>query len=98
MRLAALSVRLRGLGGQAVTGRRHRLISVGGRLDALSPLAVLRRGYAIVTRKTDGAVLRAAADVRAGDEVGVRLAQGRLRASVVAVDALGAEDPPPADA
>jgi exodeoxyribonuclease VII large subunit len=97
MRLAALSERLRGLGGQAVTVRRHRLVSVGGRLDALSPLAVLRRGYAIVTRKTDGAVLRAAADVRAGDEVGVRLAQGRLRASVVAVDPSDPEVPPASD-
>jgi exodeoxyribonuclease VII large subunit len=52
------------------------------RLRALSPLATLERGYAIVQR--DGAVLRDPADTAAGDELRVRLARGELTAKVVA--------------
>ncbi|MBA2703970.1 MAG: exodeoxyribonuclease VII large subunit [Blastocatellia bacterium] len=50
-------------------------------LDALSPLAVLQRGYAIAQRE-DGTLLRDASSVSIGDSVQVRLAKGRIRASV----------------
>ena len=51
---------------------RLELGGASGRLDALSPLGVLRRGYAIA-RGPDGRVLRAAAQARPGDTVDVRL-------------------------
>jgi exodeoxyribonuclease VII large subunit len=51
------------------------------RLRALSPAATLRRGYAIVQRE-DGAVVRAPAEVTAGDRLRLRLAEGDLSASV----------------
>jgi exodeoxyribonuclease VII large subunit len=57
------------------------------RLDALSPLKVLARGYAIATRG-DGKALRASADVRPGDAIHVRVAFGRIQASVDAVESL----------
>lgn len=47
------------------------------RLVALSPAATLRRGYAVVQRR-DGAVVRGATDVDAGDELVVRFADGRV--------------------
>ena len=47
------------------------------RLLALSPAATLRRGYAIVQR-TDGTVVRSAADVGAGERLGVRFADDQL--------------------
>ena len=50
-------------------------------LAQLSPLRVLDRGYAIV-ESTEGHVVIDAAQVAAGDEIGVRLAKGRLRATV----------------
>lgn len=50
-------------------------------LDALSPLAVLHRGYAIAQRE-DGTLLRDATSVAIGDSVKVRLAKGRLKAKV----------------
>ena len=53
------------------------------RLRALSPAATLQRGYAIV-QAADGAVVRAPADVTAGDALRVRLAEGELTAKVVA--------------
>jgi exodeoxyribonuclease VII large subunit len=50
-------------------------------LDALSPLAVLQRGYAIA-EQADGRLLRDANSVSPGDELRVRLAKGRLTARV----------------
>ncbi|HET9173047.1 MAG TPA: exodeoxyribonuclease VII large subunit [Actinospica sp.] len=54
------------------------------RVRALSPLKTLERGYAIV-QTADGAVLRDAAEVAEGQELGVRLAAGRLGVSVASV-------------
>jgi exodeoxyribonuclease VII large subunit len=54
------------------------------RLRALSPSSTLRRGYAIVQRAEDGAVLRDAGQVGVGDALRVRLADGELAATVVA--------------
>ena len=46
------------------------------RLDALSPLAVLARGYAVVTRKNDGKVVSHVADV--SDEMRIRVSDGEF--------------------
>lgn len=54
-------------------------------LDALSPLAVLQRGYAIA-QDAEGKLLRDAESVAVGDSVKVRLAKGRLAARVESVD------------
>ncbi len=48
----------------------------GGRLEALSPLAVLQRGYSITRLKGHAAPLGRAADARAGDELETRTADG----------------------
>jgi exodeoxyribonuclease VII large subunit len=50
-------------------------------LDALSPLGVLQRGYAIA-QKEDGTLLRDASSVAAGDAISVRLAKGKIAARV----------------
>ena len=50
-------------------------------LDALSPLAVLQRGYAIAESE-DGRLLRDARAISVGDSVRVRLAKGRIDARV----------------
>ena len=55
-------------------------------LDAVSPLAVLRRGYGIVSRESDGRVIRAAAEVRPGDMLRIRLHEGQLRSTVAESD------------
>jgi exodeoxyribonuclease VII large subunit len=54
-------------------------------LDALSPLAVLQRGYAIAQRE-DGKLLRDAGLVSVGDTVKVRLAKGTLGARVEGIE------------
>jgi exodeoxyribonuclease VII large subunit len=67
----------------------HRRVELLGRrlavaartLDAVSPLATLRRGYAIVTN-ADGTVVADAATVRAGDVIDARLTRGSIRARI----------------
>ena len=60
-----------------------RLRGLAARLEALNPLAVLRRGYALITNER-GEVVRRAADVAAGETVRVQLAEGKLCARVMA--------------
>jgi len=62
---------------------RARVDRHGAALDVLSPLKTLARGYAIAVAR-DGRVLRAAADVEVGDEVGVLLGEGELVTDVKA--------------
>ena len=64
---------------------RERLGRAAASLDALSPLGVLQRGYAIA-QDASGKLVRDAAAVNVGDEVNVRLAKGRLNTRVVATD------------
>ena len=61
---------------------RHRahLGGVRARLEALSPLAVLDRGYAMV--RVNDAIVRSPSDVAAGDRVAVRVARGSFEATV----------------
>lgn len=47
-------------------------------LDALSPLAILRRGFSIVHTVSTGRVLRRASDVAVGEAVQITLAEGQL--------------------
>jgi exodeoxyribonuclease VII large subunit len=54
-------------------------------LDALSPLAVLHRGYAIAQRE-DGTLLRDAKTVSMGESIKVRLAEGKITAKVDQVE------------
>ncbi len=55
---------------------RRRYGETAAKLDALSPLKVLGRGYAIAEK--DGAPVRDAADVDIGDRLDIRLAGGSL--------------------
>ncbi len=57
-----------------------------GRLEALSPLRVLARGYAIVTKDGETAPVTDAADLAAGDGVRVRLARGRAAARILSTE------------
>jgi exodeoxyribonuclease VII large subunit len=72
---------------------RQRLLGLGGHLEALSPLAALRRGYALATDDA-GRLLRDAEDVGPGQAIRLQLARGRLRATVDEVEAdLNLEEP-----
>jgi exodeoxyribonuclease VII large subunit len=62
---------------------RHRLGLSAGRLDSLSPLAVLGRGYSL-TRLPSGEIVRRAGQVAAGAGVTVMLPEGSLDCRVEA--------------
>ena len=64
----------------------ERLALAAASLDALSPLAVLQRGYAIA-QDAAGKPLRDASSVKEGDAVSVRLAKGRLATRVERIEA-----------
>jgi exodeoxyribonuclease VII large subunit len=64
-------------------GALEQRLALGSRtLDAVSPLATLGRGFAVVHRVADGALLRDAAQAPVGTEIEARLSKGRLRATV----------------
>lgn len=65
--------------------RRRRIEATVARLNSLSPLAVLGRGYGLLTKMSDGSVVKRAQDVCIGEDIGVRLADGKLNCLVKSV-------------
>jgi len=82
-RLERLDARMRSETRHALAQAQHRLRSTVGRLDSLSPLAVLGRGYSL-TRTPTGEIVRSARQVSVGDDVRVLLHQGTLECRVAA--------------
>lgn len=81
---------------RAVRDGRQRLAAAAAGLEALSPLAVLARGYAIA-RREGGAIVRRAADVAPGDRLALRLHEGRVDVRVEAVHGAPEDGAKPAD-
>jgi exodeoxyribonuclease VII large subunit len=59
-----------------------RLSTLAGKIDSLSPLAVLARGYSITHDAASGAVVRAADQLRAGQSIVTRFAAGQATSRV----------------
>lgn len=77
-RLAELRQRMSSAIGRRLERERARVAQQGRTLHAVSPLATLERGYAIVFDERD-AIVRRAADVAVGERVRVMLGEGELR-------------------
>jgi len=58
----------------------ERLDGTSARLKALSPLAVLQRGYAVVRHEKTNAIVRRVKQVKAGDKLRVRVSDGEFGA------------------
>jgi exodeoxyribonuclease VII large subunit len=78
--LAALVARRDAALREAIEDRRSELARIAAQMAALSPLAVLDRGYAMV--QTGDRIVRDAAQVTAGARLHVRLARGSLAVTV----------------
>jgi len=97
--LALIRGRLTGADGRlavAVTRRRHgkdaRLRTLAGRLENLSPLGVLARGYAVCWNAEKTAIVRHAATVSPGDRVHVTLHEGELDCEVRTTERHGSDN------
>jgi exodeoxyribonuclease VII large subunit len=80
-RLDDLDMRLRRAWAGSQTRITQRLLLAQRSLDAISPLATLERGYAIVTAP-DGSALQDVSQVKVGDVIEARLTRGILLATV----------------
>lgn len=80
-RLAPIEPRLATAMRRKLQLARQCLVDLSGRLQALSPLAVLERGYAIACT-VHGAIVTKASEVEVGDAITVRLHDGRLHTRV----------------
>ncbi len=61
---------------------RQRFVAQVSKLDAMSPLKVLTRGYAVATR-SDGSIVRSVSDVKPSDPIAVRVSDGIIEATVI---------------
>jgi exodeoxyribonuclease VII large subunit len=67
---------------QRITLHAAHLAGASRRLDSLSPLAVLRRGYAVLTRLEDGKLVKDIGQAPIGTQLRARLAKGTLDVEV----------------
>ena len=91
-RLAAIRQQLQAQVANLAAATHTRLLESRGTLDrrtasleALSPVAILNRGYALVF-DAEGRLVKDAARLNAGDDLSARLARGRVRARVTATE------------
>lgn len=79
--LALLHNRLTAAQQQNLAGSRRHYVELAAKLDAMSPLKVLTRGYSMTTQP-DGTVIRSVQQVSVGDDITVMLGDGTLVANV----------------
>lgn len=66
---------------QSIDRRKRHFVELTAKLDAMSPLKVLTRGYAMA-QTADGTVIRSVKQVSSGDAITVQLSDGRVSATV----------------
>ena len=76
-----LNIRLENAIKLALSDTEHKITNLENKLNALNPLNVLERGYAVITDK-NGKTLRDAAQTVKGDEIDIRLKKGKIHAEV----------------
>ena len=86
-RLDELSTRSTRAVRQRLGSARRQVDSLASRLESLSPLGVLGRGYSLTQRLHDGQLVRDAAELKIGDEVFTRFARGRAVSRVESIEA-----------
>ena len=82
--LEALQNRLVSAETQQINRKKQKYLGLTAKLDAMSPLKVLTRGYA-VTQKEDGTILRQVRQVTAGEQIRISLSDGQVDATVTDV-------------
>jgi exodeoxyribonuclease VII large subunit len=65
---------------------RERIRGFKRRLGSLNPLGVLKRGYAVVTRKVDNSLIHKTSQARPDDEILIRVSDGQVEAKVQGIE------------
>jgi len=81
-RLTTLNQALHNAAARHLQGKTGHLRELGRGLSAISPLATLSRGYAIIRTETDGKVIRSGKEVKSGERVIAQLQDGTLNLEV----------------
>jgi exodeoxyribonuclease VII large subunit len=91
-RLDELSLRAARAARHGLSQRQQALAACAGKLDTLSPLAVLGRGYSLTIRLDDGRLVRSAGQVQPGLDVLTRLTDGTFVSRVQSVSPAAPRD------
>jgi exodeoxyribonuclease VII large subunit len=83
-RTASVAEQLRTAWTRSITAAEARVELAARALQAVSPLATLQRGFAIIARASDGAIIRLSVEIDVGEQLEARLADGTLTARVTA--------------
>jgi exodeoxyribonuclease VII large subunit len=75
---------LRGLK-EGMTRNSAKLSMLAGKLDVLSPLSIMSRGYSIVTSMEKGGLVKSVRDVGKGEKIQISVSDGRINCTVVNV-------------
>jgi len=59
---------------------------ITSKLEALSPVSVLKRGYSVTTKLPEGVIVKEALSLKLGDHIETRLGQGRFRSRVEEIE------------
>ena len=84
-RLAAISPRLDVAMTRQLADKKNEFVSLTSKLEALNPLSVLSRGFSAVFGD-DGKLVKSSTELKVGDNIGLRLKDGEVRASVTSVE------------
>ena len=70
----------------ALNTEREKLSGIAGKLESLSPLNVLKRGYTITTRLEDNKSLRCIIDLSKGDKIKTNLSKGSIISEILSIE------------
>ena len=85
-RLDDLSQRLNLNITHALNSEREKLSGIAGKLESLSPLNVLKRGYTITTKQEDNKSLRYITDLSKGDKIKTNLSRGSIISEILSFE------------
>ena len=80
--LELLKNRMIAVQNQNITRKNQQFIAAVSKLDAMSPLKVLSRGYAMAQNQ-DGEVVRSVRQIQSGDKISIIVSDGRIDATVI---------------